>query len=560
MKKYIDRLIKIFPLQLLGVFFAIFIIFLPFENKLVAYGHDIGFHITNFLSNIYFINLSHLNLLIPKIFGGLIANGFGYGTGIFYPPLSYYLTTYCGVLLEFLNINPIISVTLVEILVVVASGLVMYLFLNELFSDKNVSGIGAISYVTSTYLLCDIYIRTALAELLTFLFIPIIFWGLYDLFFKNGKKFKYLFVIGYVGMIFSHLVITVYVTLLILILFILRIKYVLKKDIIKKLVISSIIILLLTSPFTIPLLEHKFFGDYVVFNENAMYSIDQITVEALEIDDFLNISMGNNGIKIYINQIVLMLFIVVLIFNKKIFKKDKRTIFYIALCLVLLSGYVSSIYFPWKYVSSFIKMIQFPWRMMVFISFGMAIIVGNVVKIIKGENKKLFIVIIALVIIFSSYNHITRYCVGEQVQVYYEDMGVQKEYLPVRTSDNMNYFENRNQQIIVRDGQASIDLIENNVPNIKANILLNSEVAILELPALYYLGYKIELINEQGKSIRLDYRENEYGFVEINVLDSGLLNVTYEGTLANKIARCVAVFTFIGIFGFNIIFKKSNKI
>ena len=112
--------------------------------------------------------------------------------------------------------------------------------------------------------------------MLTFIFIPLIFLGLYELFWGDEKKFLPLFTIGYIGMINSHLVLSVYLTITIIIIFLCFLEEILKKEKIKKLLLASIVILLISSPYLVPLLEHKMFGNYVVFEPNSMYSIDSI--------------------------------------------------------------------------------------------------------------------------------------------------------------------------------------------------------------------------------------------------------------------------------------------
>jgi len=559
-KDYIKRSLKKIPLQLVGIFIAIFIVFLPLIcDPKVAYGHDSYFHITNMMAGKSNINIFNLDLFVPKIFMGLVANGFGYGTGIFYPPLSYHLTTYFGILVSIYNISPIYSITVVELLVVMCSGIAMYLFINDVFKDKNIASIGSISYVTSTYILCDIYIRTALAELLTFLFIPIVFWGLYNLFFDDGKKFRLLFILGYTGMIFSHLVLTIYLTLLILLIFIIFWKKTFKFDKLKKLITSSIIILLITSPFTVPLLEHKFLGNYVVFSKDAMYTTQGIVGDALRIDDFFKIGSTNFGLKVFLNHIVLIAFLIIVLFNKRFFKNKERNIFYVSLTLIIISCFISSEYFPWARSFSFLKMIQFPWRLMIFINFGISFLVGNIVKIIKGENKNIMLVLLAFSIVFFSYNQINREKIRSNLSEYYTDLGAQKEYLPVNTKKNMHYFNNRNNLVAITTGKADITSIPKKDAVLKANISTKENKVVLELPLLYYLGYQIKFTNKNNIQKVLEYKENNNGFIEVTVTESGLLEVYYNGTTGGNIANAISLLTIIEIVIIKMFKLKKRK-
>jgi uncharacterized membrane protein len=228
------------PKSVLGILFAMLILISPLVENQVPWGHDYEFHITNLFLNYKSINIFKLNFLLPKIFGGTIANGFGYGTGIFYPPLSYYLTSYLASILNCINSNIYLSLSILEILTIMLSGITMFIFLKRIFKDNNIASIGGIAYISSTYFLCNIYTRCAIAEMLTFIFIPIIFLSLYELFFGQKKRFNLIFIIGYLGMIHSHLVLSVYLTIIILILFLIFIKKVLDKEIIKRLIFGMI--------------------------------------------------------------------------------------------------------------------------------------------------------------------------------------------------------------------------------------------------------------------------------------------------------------------------------
>ena len=556
MKEKIKKLINTIPKTLLGLFGAILIMVLPLTNGKVALGHDIDFHMTNYVLTKDYIDIFKLNIFLPRVFSGGIANGFGYGTGIFYPPLSFYLSAYTSSILEAFNLSSNNTITCVEIPILVFAGIFMYMLILEIFKDHKVSLIGSISYITSTYLMCDLYVRAALAELLVFVFIPIVFLGLYDLFFKEGKKFKILFVIGYTGMILSHLVLTVYLTIIIILLFLLNIKKVIKKDKIKSLLIASLIVLLLTSPYYIPILEHKINGSYIVFEQNGMYSLEQIKNNALTLDSYINKNSIIDGIKMYLNQVVLILLIITIIFNKKIFIKENRKIFNLSLIIIGVSIFISSTYFPWDKTHDFMKMIQFPWRMLTFVTFGISLLVGNIVKLFDSKNKTVLTVFISVLIVLISYNEIPKHTAIVPNYIDCTDMGVQKEYLPTNTSNNINYFISRNNDIKIRKGTATIELIEVKTPNIKANINTN-EVITVELPALYYLGYNIELINEKEETKKLNYYENEYGFIELEIPESGILQVEYKNTTGGIIAKYIALITILVIFIINIVKRKK---
>ena len=119
-----------------------------------------------------------------------LANGFGYSWNLFYGPLSSFLI----VLLNFITNNIIIAYKLLVFLGMFFSGFTMYCFLKKLAFDKNIGVLGAILYITMPYHLTDLYVRNALGEFLSYIFVPLVFLGLYNLF--NKEKKDWLLVIG----------------------------------------------------------------------------------------------------------------------------------------------------------------------------------------------------------------------------------------------------------------------------------------------------------------------------------------------------------------------------
>lgn len=118
------------------------------------------------------------------------ANSFGYSWDLFYGPLSTYLIIIFGMIFSSFNIG--FKVALWGIMF--AAGACMYKLICEMTEKKNVALLGAIIYVTSPYFFTDIYVRHAIGEACGFVFIPLVFLGLYNLF--NTEKNHYYLILG----------------------------------------------------------------------------------------------------------------------------------------------------------------------------------------------------------------------------------------------------------------------------------------------------------------------------------------------------------------------------
>jgi hypothetical protein len=102
---------------------------------------------------------------------------FGYGYPFFnvYGPLAYYV----GEVFHLIGFDFVSSVKIVFGLSIVLSGLTMYLFVRRLMGPK-AGLVAALVYVYVPYHVFDLYVRAALAESVTFVFVPLVLWGCYE--------------------------------------------------------------------------------------------------------------------------------------------------------------------------------------------------------------------------------------------------------------------------------------------------------------------------------------------------------------------------------------------
>ena len=127
------------------------------------------------------------------------------------------------------------------------------------------------------------------------------------------------------------------------------------------------------------------------------------------------------------------------------------------------------------------------------------------------------------------------------------------EYLPVKTAENIDYFNNRNHDIIIKENEGSINIIKDDVPYLEFNVETDKNITI-ELPRTYYIGYK--LIDSNNNEI--DIYEGEYGFIEAN-LSSGTYILNYTGTSYYNIARIVSLISLILVIVVWRFYDKRNR-
>lgn len=551
------------------IFIVTVIIFLPYISKNFIRGHDFKFHIPNLYAIDSDVSLKDFSIFPSKV-RNTMANEFGYGSGIFYPQFSYYTTILIFKVVKLFGGSIIVAVKIFEFLLVFLSGIFIFKFVNKVFDNRDSALISSIVYMSSPYLLTDVFARFSYAEMAIFLFIPIIMLAIYYLFHDEHKKFSIYFIIGYVGMINSHLVLTVYFSIFLLILFLLNIKKIWKKEKILYLIGSSIIVLLITSPFWVPLLEHKLKGEYVVFQDNAMVTYTGINSWRADFSRF--ISKGfNDRIEIYISSVVIVLCLYCVLNIKKYRRNKIQFSFVISMIIfAMISIICASKLMNWGAFTGPFKIllnIQFPWRLCTILTFSSSILAGAAIKLFSKQNYQLILIIVCVVCL-SDVNYIFKNLQVRRAGVMtYEEMtsvdskalGTSKEYLPVKAKENYNYLSSRNHDILVVSGDADISIEKDNTPTLEFSINMPSKT-IVEIPRLFYYGYNIQLKASSGNTKNLSYYENENGFIEFEVPESGEVLIKYSGSLLNKVASFVSVLTILLLVVFQFISFHKRKV
>lgn len=126
-----------------------------------------------------------------------LTNGYGYSWDLFYGPLS----TVGLLFTNWLMSSWINAYKLLLFIGLFLSGFSMFKLVFRITDDRNVAGLASVLYMTMPYHLTDMYIRNALGEYLSFIFMPLVFLGLYNIFHKDNRD--YWLVIGAVRISFN---------------------------------------------------------------------------------------------------------------------------------------------------------------------------------------------------------------------------------------------------------------------------------------------------------------------------------------------------------------------
>ena len=581
-----DKIRRGFPIFFIVL--ATLIIAVPLLSENISTFNEFRIHIVRVLS-------IH-KLLFKGIFPPLISpdnmSGFGYSLNVFYGPL----TTYFPILFSILvGGNDIFGLKLFTIVVSLLSSLSMYYLTLKITKNKYASTIAAIVYTLAPYKLTDVFSRNAVGEYTAFIFIPLLFNGLYELLYDNKNK-NYLVIIGAVGLVLSHTISSLYTAIFAIIFLLIHPKRTFQKKTILKLLIDFAIIVLLCAFYLAPLLEYKGFTDYSIYDETKMgTSTTNVKSTTIGLDEFFknefkSFDENHEPIIVLSLGIAPVLLTVLSLFVFKEVDKKYKKLYISFLIFALFSIFMCTPAFPWTIMPGFMGVIQFSWRMLGFFLVFDSLICGInaylVVKDIKHLTYFSSIIIIGIVMVLGTARTFKYY---QKFDLTHDKMyesntkqavlnynNVNKEYLPIKASNNMRYMLYRPNGLVLLDYDLNTDIMKNidelvENPDVDNSNDVGFEISNeekhdltfvcdisgiedrtkFELPFLYYPGYKVTLNGEEIETF-----ESNNGFLSCAIHKDGHVEAKYVGTKLEKVGYIVSG---IGIILFIIYVSYENK-
>lgn len=573
MKKIDIKNIKINPIfyYILIAVFAL-LICMPLFQSGVHTGHDGDFHISRTIGTIEQIEEGNSPFIVSRF-----SNNLGFGWNLFYPPVN----TALNVLFALITGDVVIAMKVFIFFTFAVSGFSMFAMVKKIFKSNLAGLIAAILYMFAPYRMLNAYTRLAVGEMISFVFIPIIFNGVYEILHGNTKK-SYLYALGAIGLILSHNISTLLVCILGVIYVLINIKKLKDKKILKSFVLSSVIIVLCVLFFEVPLLQQQAGCDYEVFRYGKMYSQDSVPGHALNpLQLFVrHVDIGADTSMYFCIGIPLLFGLILTPFIRK--KKESYKDYCFFFVVGLVSTLMATIVFPWKFMPSILLMIQFPWRMLELVVFSFSIVAGiNYALAIrmlyekiynsfknKSDKKELYfrgfikVLCVTLITTFSiayalsfvsdldyEYKDNDFY---RQEEIIDTKMEVSRyssflEYWPQKAVRNIDYVSSRNQNTAILSGNCTIENEKKENGILDFDISNVEEETTLELPYLFYTGYVVTYTPSGSDfSMKLDTYESENGLVEIHLTgtENGHINLEYHATTLHKICIAISLTTF----------------
>lgn len=536
------------------IIIASIIISIPLANKSLNIYRDDGIqHICRIIGTEQ--TLADKQFL-PMIMSNL-CNNFGYSWNIFYSPL----TAYMSVVLRIFNFSYVNCLKLCMFVIVLLSGLTMYKLTLRITKNKKLATLASIIYILAPYRITDMYIRTALAELASFIFIPIVFEGLYII--VNEEKKSYKLALGAAGLILTHQVIAMYTAIICFAYLIVFFKKLKSKTVLKKIGVNLSFCLLMTSFYWVGLLQHYFSTSYEVFVPGRMEREEVLIFYKAKFSQ-LFITSSEQTMIYAIGLLSVIGLVLTPIAYKKVPEEYKKTYMFFLITGVILIGMTLSI-FPFEKLPQALTMLQFTFRLFTFTSFFFAFVVATNFAILIKNFKTLDIVVLLTISIlllvpykskldFNLKDNEERLINGVRIT---ENTGrvhagmASMEYLPTKAFKNLKYIANRKDEVIVLDNdEAVISDYTKQASNMNCKISNINKETTIELPYIYYLGYRVYANGQE-----ITYTESDNGFIQINIAKDSQIKVKYLGTNEMLISYAVSIISFATI----IVLNHKNK-
>lgn len=548
------------------------IISIPLYKIQISDTHDGALHFLRMFGTVNTLKLGQF----PPLMAPYYCNGGGYAMNLFYNPL----VTYIPLLIKLFTPTYMLTLKIFAALCIILSGITMYQFVLNVTNKRTIALFSAIIYILSPYKLGDIYRRFAIGEFASFIFIPVLFTGLYSLFNQDGKK-HYLIAIGTIGLLLTHTVTTFYMGIISAVYVLCNIKKLKEKIVCKKILINIIFILLVTLFFIAPMMEAKMSADYVIFDNTIMATNGKhVFSKTLTLDKFFEervIKFEDTVVCIGI-PIFILLCLTVFIYKKVDIKY--KEFYLISIFFSIITVYMCTKYCPWSIFPDFLCKLQYPWRLLGFFNFFSSFIVGvNIYLLLKYFVKAdwirllIAIVLIVFIIIYTLPIILQFETKNPKLDEIYENyiinklyvnhMYINRDYLTVKALDQQDdYLQERDYaKIYILDGNAQISFFERHELDIVANIENCKKGTILEFPFFYYPGYKIT-IEENGVVEELDIQESENGFIS-TIIDKDIENAEikceYVGTWITYTSYIISLTALIAFIIYIIIYDKKLK-
>ena len=537
----------------------IVIVSYPALFMVMAKGHDLDFHLMRAEGIRQDLSWSQ----IPVRMQSNWIDGYGYPVSILYGDLFLYLLAFfrvCG-----MAIMP--AYRLFVVCVNTATTVIAFNSFKIIFKKKEPALVSTVLYVTAAYRLVDEYVRSAVGETLTIVFLPAVVACIYMIYTGEEacirRRASVILAITLTAITCAHTLTTSMLGIVIAPGFIAGLFVFCKKgDRLKRffdLVIAGLITGLLAAFFIVPFLDFYMNAGIGFALENG----ENIQGEGLTVFDMFDFfcnpfrSDSTNdiqktpGIVLMAVLIAALIYIVVCLAKKVRSKNYKRIVFVTVFAVCLM--FMTSRYFPWNFIENNVPFggiftaIEFPMRYMAFVIVFLAMLSGDMFMLLGGKRIITGVLSIAAIL-----------CVFNVVNLCFYNAWFEKKALFMETEDlgRWDYyamdFQLKNSTVddldlgIKQEGLLSMEVVSRDSNDWMIACVSGPEYGWIQLPMFAYPYYYACDVEDPSKVFEIHEGANRTVGVLLPGNYSGILHVYWREPLFWKVCEIISLITFIG--------------
>ena len=492
--------------------------------------------------------------------------GYGYPQFNYYSPLPYYVME--G--FHLLGFPILESVKLGIALSFLLSALAMFLLGKSLWGNWG-GLVSSVFYTYAPYRAMDVYNRGAIGEIWALVFIPLIFWSIYE-FIKREKPFYLLWLAVSLGGLFlshniSSMILLPFITGWVLLLLFVFKKWIL----IKKLAWGGIWGISLAAFFILPAVFEKQFVHTETmlmgyFNYLAHFASWRQIFFLTHWGYGSSILGPNDDMSLSVGIFHWLFGLLTLIFA---FKEKKKDIAVFLIVLFLLGGgflalhmsHLRSIYI-WN-AFSFLSWVQFPWRFLLVAIFLFSVLGGGILRFVRHRKNNLFVA--ALIIFLVVFLNVGFFRPSQWYDITDQDKfsgELWEKQLTISIFDYLPIYASwppsspaPEQPYFIRGEGGEINNFQKGTNWQKFEVEVVGE-SLLQFPLYYFPGWQV-LVNGELAEIN---HENELGLITIKLEEGDYqIEAKLKDTPIRKLGNIISIVGIIAlpVFWFKRIRRKK---
>lgn len=537
---------------------------LPLMNDFIFYGQDLKFH----LGRLDGIAQALENGQFPMYLNMTQQNGYGEATPIMYPQLFLYLPA----LFICAGMSLLNAYKLLLAFVSILGILIAYFSFKGMLRSRGATLSAALAYQLCIYRLCDIYTREALGEALAMCFLPLVFYGFYEIY--AGKEGRWiLLVLGMTGILSSHVLTTMITVFVAGVFFVVMIPYLWKHHGGKKilaLIKAFLLTLLLNLYFLVPLADCYLHEDFLIkqdstsglgVNATGVYLSQLFGIFYSGNSDTYSRGYGQTQNEMALSIGLLLLtavlgYIWLKTVDQETGHKQVMGLGAFALAGAVFTAFLSLWLAPWQGIAGMrvvnkLKAVQMVWRFLAMTDLFASVVLGCVLLVLAARRpehrKKIYGFAIALAFICSLYymdtvsdnrsyynRDLQDECSGDTLYLYSAtDLDAQDLHTVRSTAEGTKLSDYQRIETTV---SFSYVLPE------------GTEEADLAAPLYYFPGYTA-YVNGERMSAEMD----DQGLVSVHVTaPSGTVVFRYEAKTSWKAAEILSLIGWLALAGYGL--------